>query len=135
MLKVRTILMLFLVLFFMSDIHAIEQQNKGEEEFCTLVKTTQKRNSYELNLLSLNSNFERVYFLNQLFKFSEVVVMDSDPDSKTFLIGASVKYPMEHIMLMISDVKTVTQEKASLWSPAQKQKWMTECDKYYTTKK
>lgn len=135
MFKLRSFLGLTFVLFFVTGIFASEQQNKGEEKFCTCVKTTQKRNLYELDLSLLNSKFERVYFLNQLFKTHELVIMDSDPESATFSIGSSVKYPQEHVQLIVSGLKNEAQKKASTWNKSQIDSWMKECDKYYSNKK
>lgn len=78
----------------------------------------------------LPSRFERIYFMEQSFTFSELINMGFNPDCDRICFKADKQYDRLAIMARLTECRDKTRQISREWSIEQQQKWLQEHDKY-----
>ncbi len=126
-------------LFFMT-ISALAQesdlqfdQHKFGDRFCVLAVDDGENNYYVTDLTKLPSRFERIYFLNLVYKEKIVVNIDPDIDNEQMWFKAFDITAEEEVICLINDLKDEALEANAQFSDEERSTWLEQYDKYKKT--
>ena len=101
-----------------------------EGKFSMLAVSDNDNNYYIVDFAQLAGKFEKVYFLNLVFRSDKVVNIDPDlkQDRIWFLAVKTTKEQTVHEYLL--DLKKKTETAAAGYTEAEKEQWLQKNDKY-----
>lgn len=98
--------------------------------FAIFIRDDETSNYFMVDGAILPSRFERIYFMELSFCFSELVNMGFNPDCERISFKADKRYDRSAILSRLTDCKDKTRQISGVWSNEQKIKWLQEHDKY-----
>lgn len=130
-LAMKKILSLILVLTISCSIYA--QQQSGNKPSCDVnlksyykfVKSDANNYYYQIDLTKFSTQFEKSFFMNQVYKNNVLVSIDSDLSKNKIQIMSNIAHTEQKIIENIEDVIYKTVSANSSYSPQDKQNWMT----------
>jgi|GEM_PF-1734608 hypothetical protein len=111
------------------------QETVAGDAFVKQAKEAGKKIIYHIDFTRLSDRFEKVWFVTELYKQDDIVVIDNDLYSHAFLVTARRKYPPEHIKALVNGLKAATERKSALILEEEKSAWLLRHDKYQKEEK
>jgi len=119
------------LLTFMAGLSAASTQEVGSEDaFIKQAEVNEKKIIYHIDLTKFSERYEKVLFVSALYDQDNIIVTDSQLNSKTFSVSAYKKYPPEHIKALVLGLKAFTERENALKTPQQKKDWLKSHDKF-----
>jgi hypothetical protein len=87
-------------------------------------------NYYMVDFSKLASKFEKVYFLNLIFKGGEAVNIDGDLSKDRIWFLSNRKYSTKDIFILFDQLKAKAEKANSSFTEQEKSAWMKSNDKY-----
>jgi len=100
------------------------------DNFALQVAGDSTNNYYILDMTRLNSRFEKIWFINLIFKEGTVVTIDSDISQDQFWFLANRKYNQTDVLDRFSELKEATDEVSARMTAEEKSEWLKVNDKY-----
>lgn len=94
------------------------------KEFVMVVDKGENNTNYLVDMTKLTSKFERVYFMDLVYKDSKIISMDSDINKDQLRFAANNKYPFQEIKKIFLDFKVKTEQAAINSSSKDKEKML-----------
>jgi hypothetical protein len=100
------------------------------ENFSRLAVSDSEKNYYLVDLTKFESRFEKVYFMNLVFRSDKVVCMDSDLSQDRIWFSARTEVQEAKITDYFLELKKKCADAASAFSEDEKTQWLNKNDKY-----
>jgi len=100
------------------------------ERFSVLAISDANNNYYIADFTQLPSRFEKVWFMEQIFKDDQVVNIDGDLEHRHIWFMAKKGVAADVVEEYFSALKKKCLEKSSQWTEAEKTEWMKKNNKY-----
>jgi len=94
------------------------------------VLSDEKNNYYIVDFSKLPSRFEKVYFMNLVFKKDKIVNIDSDITQQQVWFLAASMFPASSIEEIVNSLKAETDKANASFTDEEKVKWLQVNDKY-----
>lgn len=98
--------------------------------FSVKAEADETNNYFLVDMTRLQNRFERVYFMNQVFKLSEVVNIDPNIDKPMIWFQANRRYPEKSILDMLDGARAKTAKASADMSTDAQAEWLKSHDKY-----
>lgn len=82
------------------------------KEFVMKIDKGENNTIYLVDMTKLNSKFERMYFMELIYKDSKIISMDSDINKDQVRFAANNKYTFPEIQKLFLDLKVKTEQAA-----------------------
>jgi len=123
------ILFAFIISLFMG-MSAFAGPGDSDDNFIKHTEVRNGKNYFTIDLSTFENRFEKVYFVMKLYHYQEVVVVSSDPESKSFKVSSDESFPVTHIQTMVKGIRKDTMAKAEGLTSDQQAHWLKENDKF-----
>jgi len=94
------------------------------------VLSDEKNNYYIVDFSKLPSRFEKVYFMNLVFKKDKIVNIDSDITQQQVWFLAARMFSVTSVEEIVNSLKAETDKVNASFTDEEKVKWLQENDKY-----
>jgi|WetSurMetagenome_2_1015567.scaffolds.fasta_scaffold18860_4 hypothetical protein len=94
------------------------------------VLSDEKNTYYIVDFSKLPSRFEKVYFMNLIFKKDKIVNIDSDITRQQVWFLAAKMFSVSSVEEMVNSVKADTDKANASFTDKEKENWLKENDKY-----
>jgi hypothetical protein len=99
-------------------------------KFAIMIGTSGRNSYFLVDFSSLNSRFERVYFMNLSFTKNKIVNIDPDISKNRICFLADQRYGLNEITSLFDELKGNTINISSTWSHEEQNRWLKANDKY-----
>ncbi len=140
----------FLLLFFLASSGLIVAQQESEpwvapsdpdfrakyagvefgETIAVKVIESQTKNYFIVDLTKFNSRFEKIWYLNLIFKEEKIVNIDPDIANDRLWFQANRKYDESDVLELFTLLKEKTDQVSLKMTLQEKEEWMIKNDKY-----
>ena len=140
----------FLSLFFLGSSGLIVAQHESElwiapsnpdfrakyadvefgEAIAVKVIESQTKNYFIVDLTKFNSRFEKIWYLNLVFKEEKIVNIDPDIANDRLWFQASRQYDESDVLELFASLKEKTDQVSLKMTLQEKKEWMVKNDKY-----
>lgn len=100
------------------------------DHFVLKVISDEKNNYYIVDFSKLPTRFEKVYFMNLVFKKDKIVNIDSDISQSQVWFLASESCQVSTVEELMDSLRNETVKANASFSEDQREKWLKENDKY-----
>ena len=100
------------------------------DKFVLLAESDRTNNYYIADFSKFKSRFEKVYFLNLVFKSEKIVNLEGDLKQQRIWFLANKQYPVKEITGLFDELKGTTVSISTAYSEEEKAGWLKENDKY-----
>jgi hypothetical protein len=100
------------------------------DKFSLLALSDQDNNYYIVDFTKLPTRFEKIFFLNLVFRSDKVVCIDSDLAQNRIWFSANRQVQETKIRDTFLELKKKSTDAASLFTEEEKTQWMSKNDKY-----
>lgn len=111
-------------------ISAFAGPGDSKDDFIKHTELRNGKNYFTIDLSTFENRFEKVYFVMKLYHYQEVVVVSSDPESKSFKFSSDESFPVTHIQTMVKGIRKDTMVKADGLTSEQQNHWLEANDKF-----
>jgi len=94
------------------------------------VVESQTKNYFLIDLTKFNSRFEKIWYLNLVFKEDKIVNIDPDITHDRMWFQANRKYDESDVLELFTLLKERTDQASQKMTAQEKEKWMKKHDKY-----
>ncbi len=109
-------------------------QTQFDDRFAVHVFSDEVYDYYVIDYTKMPQRFERIYFLNLIYKDDQVVHIDPDINKTQSWFKSHERYPQTEIICKLEDFLDETLEASRLWPEADKQAWLLKYDKFNSYK-
>ena len=140
----------FLLLFFLGSSGLIIAQHESElwvapsdpdfrakyadvefgENIAVKVIESQAKNYFIVDLTKFNSRFEKIWYINLVFKEEKIVNIDPDIANDRLWFQASRQYDESDVLELFASLKEKTDQVSLKMTLQEKKEWMVKNDKY-----
>jgi hypothetical protein len=106
------------------------EQANFDGKFAILAETDETNNYFIADFSQLPSKFEKVFFLNLVFKNDKLVNIDSDVTQVKIWFLASKRYQQKEILAIFDRLKEKTTSAGKSFTEPEKEQWLLKNDKY-----
>lgn len=144
----------FLSLFFLGSSGLIVAQHESElwiapsnpdfrakyadvefgEAIAVKVIESQTKNYFIVDLTKFNSRFEKIWYINLVFKEEKIVNIDPDIANDRLWFQASRQYDESDVLELFASLKEKTDQVSLKMTLQEKKEWMVKNDKYQPRK-
>jgi len=99
-------------------------------KFAVKAESDETNNYYLVDFSRFQDKFERITFMEMVFRDDNIAAMNSDLSKDCLWFSAHRNRPEKDILILFNDYREATVKKASTLSEKDKSEWLKENDKY-----